>query len=156
MGFQAQDAVVALDWDLRPFVDAHGTAPEPSQAKLDAYVKSMFGIIDQLNLDPSTMTSEADIRSALIESLVKDRSAEEAEAEADKLAATVLKARIRAASKVCGGSPTMGELEKLARSAPRVFDAFTGWVQGWAMPSDPTMPDTTPSPARQNGAAPVT
>lgn len=41
MGFNAASAGASLDWDLRPYVDAHGITPEPSRKALNDAVKAI-------------------------------------------------------------------------------------------------------------------
>lgn len=41
MAFKAEDAVEPLNWDFRPYVDAHGTTPEPSDGQVEAMNKAL-------------------------------------------------------------------------------------------------------------------
>jgi hypothetical protein len=151
MGFQAADAVVALDWDLRPYVDAHGTVPEPSQAKLDAYAKAMLGVFAEMGLDLPATASEEDIEQALTRHLAEGKTITELGPEVQRMHEAIRKRRIAAASKVCGGSPTVAQITQLP---PRVREAFLGWVAGFA--ADPTLPQPATSPSlatSRNGAS---
>lgn len=40
-GFDAGKAVDPLDWSLRPYVDATGTVPEPTDTEFRAYMRTM-------------------------------------------------------------------------------------------------------------------
>lgn len=39
MGFKAQEAVSALDWDFNPWVKARGTTPEPSNREITTFIR---------------------------------------------------------------------------------------------------------------------
>lgn len=41
MGFTAASSGASLDWDLRPYVDAHGITPEPSRKALNSAVRAI-------------------------------------------------------------------------------------------------------------------
>lgn len=151
MGFEAAQAVVALDWDLRPYVEASGTIPEPSQAKLDAYATAMLGVFSEMGLDLPATASEDDIEQALTERLTQGKSLTELGPEVQRMHEAIRKRRIAAASKVCGGHPTVTQITQLP---PRVREAFLGWVAGFA--ADPTLPQsvTSGSPVlSRNGAS---
>lgn len=150
-GFTAVDAVVALDWDFHPYIEAKGTAPEPSQAKLDAYARMLMGIFAELKIDLPATASEDDIDAALAVSIGADRPMSEVVPDIEAMTVRIRKARIKAASAVCSGKPTIEQITKLP---PRVREAFLGWVAGWAS-EDPTprQPATNSSRAiSTNGA----
>lgn len=46
MGFDAKEAVPALDWDFRPYVEASGTTPEPSNQEIVRYMTRVRSIIE--------------------------------------------------------------------------------------------------------------
>lgn len=79
MGFKADDAVPALEWDFRPFVDAHGVSPEPSN-------KAIYQFNQQFR---STVDAVLRVKKALIQQEIKKlegRPPEELEAELAKWA----------------------------------------------------------------------
>jgi hypothetical protein len=144
LGFKASEAVAALVWDLRPFAELHGVAPEPSQAALDAYEDAMMATFSDSDLDLPVNSSEQDIEQALEASILarfEGQSLVEARPALRELHADIRKRRMEAASAVCGGSPTVKELEALP-ARPR--ELFLGWVASWAV--DPTQSQDVTSP----------
>ena len=142
MGFAASGAVAPLEWDLRPYIDAHGVTPEPSQAKLDAYSTTMMGLFDQFDLDLPATASERDIDAALTGAVLDGKSMSEAAPELAKLREQITKTRVKAACGVCSGKPTIEQVSKLP---PRLRESFLGWVAGWA--ADPTLSQDAMSPS---------
>jgi hypothetical protein len=136
MGFSASGAVIELAWDLRPYVDAHGVAPEPSQAKLNAYADAMAGVFGDLGLDLKPTATEAELNEAVearFAAELEGASMVDARKKIEALNELVRKRRVAASVAVCAGKPTAKQVSDLP---PRVRDAFLGWVAGWAM--DPT------------------
>ena len=152
-GFVAAEAVEELGWDFHPFVtDCRGTIPEPTQAKLDAYAKAMLSIFVDVGLEniPAS-ASEQDIDKAIAAKLGADRPLTEVTDDIEAMSARIRKTRIKAASAVCSGHPTIEQITKLP---PRIREAFLGYVAGFAM--DPTLPQPATNSSRAistNGAS---
>lgn len=150
-GFVAEGAVEPLGWNFHPYVASEGTIPEPSQVKLDAYSRAMLGIFVEMGLDLPATSSEEDIDKALMAKLGADRSLSEVAPDIEALHEKIRKARIKAASAVCSGKPTIEHITKLP---PRVREMFLGYVASWA--ADPTMPQAATRPSlatSRNGTA---
>lgn len=155
MGFDAGQAAVALEWDLRPYVQAHGTAPEPSRKALDDYATQTGGIFDDMGLELKATADEEDIEKEVrrvFSDQLEGKSLQEAKPTVDAIHEKIRRVRVEATSGICCGSPTAEEIEALP---PRIQEAFLGWVAGWAV--DPTMElATSSSPALSRNGALVT
>jgi hypothetical protein len=99
MGFEARSAGASLDWDLRPYVDAHGTIPEPSRKAL----REAGEAFEKLQALDGRETDEA--------------QRDEIEREVYDMFAIAT-----------SGRPSADELRELHESAPRVFFHFLGWL----------------------------
>lgn len=51
MGFVATEAVEELSYDFRPFVEAHGTIPEPTSKQVEAFRQAVGNTVAGLGLD---------------------------------------------------------------------------------------------------------
>jgi capsule polysaccharide export protein KpsE/RkpR len=104
-GFDAAEAVPALDWDFTKYCGktASGTITEPSQDQVRAFQASILEVAPGGNV------------AAAFRSL----DAEEAAAANEKLFIAIVK--------VCSGKPTRAQLDKLPH---RVLQAFCGWIFG--------------------------
>jgi hypothetical protein len=144
-----------LGWDFRPYgVDAYGEAPEPTVAALDAYTAAMSKAMMLLSVDLPATASEQEIGAHLLSTTFKGYTLARAEEELKSIYGEIRKTRIKATAAVCGGSPTIEEMNRLFKAAPRILEAFLGWVAGWA--ADPTLGGRATKPSRvpsKNGAS---
>jgi hypothetical protein len=140
MGFDASNAVEALDWDFAPHVQASGTVPEPSDRILRGFQAAMTRNLTDLGVDRAQLGSPQQLVAALAD--VDEKKLEKA---ADKVN--------KALADLCQGSPSLEQLEQLP---PRVRNAFMGWLTGllFGTGENPTLPSpvTSRSLATVNGA----
>lgn len=64
MAFKAETAALALDWDFRPYVKAHGTTPEPTDAqvrKMNAALRASTLAVTGDDFDPDDRAAAARI-----------------------------------------------------------------------------------------------
>lgn len=129
-GFNASTAVEALDYDFRPFVEAHGVVPEPSTDQITVYRKAIMDMFEEMipeGLDDENQKT-VDMIHKVVQFLGSDRSEEQ-----EKI--------LHVLADVCSDKPSYDELSALPY---RHQQAFAGWVSGiFLLPSMPT-PATTP------------
>lgn len=122
-GFDA-GGIKPLDYNLRPYVEASGTVPEPTRKRQADFTRRMTklanvqGMPEIEGLSPEDQQKAIRENPALIDTML-DRG-DEAEDE------------IRSAvADLCAGSPTKEQIDELP---PRVFLAFSQWIQGEMLP----------------------
>lgn len=120
--FSAKDALEPLTFDFRPYTDAQGEVPEPSDdlvaefyAGLSATLKDALGVDRTKGFD----LEQPEQVGKLFQSLT---------AEEHKLLYTAMRDLHVA---VCGGTP---DAEDVAALPYRLRQAFYGVVQGWLRP----------------------
>jgi hypothetical protein len=91
--FKAEEAVPKLEWDFRPYVDAHGVSPEPSGTALFAFQQNYNN------------TLQAYRRNAVAKAAVRDREEknlgpEEIQAEIDRWAAMTWESAIEESARL--------------------------------------------------------
>jgi hypothetical protein len=101
-GFKASEAVPELAYDFRPFVEAHGVVPEPSQPAMKQFSKAMNAVYGGRTIEE-----------------VAKLPYEEQEALGDATKPLV--------ADLCNGHPSLDELENLPF---RPLNAFVGWLMG--------------------------
>lgn len=135
MGFKAQDAVAALEWNFRPFVDASGTSPEPSDQAINRFRRRYFRVIEAIKGEGMAalqkMEESADQPVAPAVTLRDGLATMEAfltEPDADFEKLQEVTAEIsKAVAEVCSDSPNFEQIEALP-SRPRQM--FFGWIVG--------------------------
>ena len=135
MGFSAESAVEPLDYDLRPYVDAQGTVPEPTHEQVQALFKALRELVVAAGVDPGASRDE------VIQAFA-DIPEEQQKAQSD--------ATMQAIVDFCQGSPSKQEIEALPY---RPLNAFLGWLVG-QFAGELGKADTQPSRALANGAGP--
>ena len=120
-GFKATQ-VEGLDYDLRPYVDAHGTVPEPSDDLVEAFYYGLANVLKEA-LGEERLEG-VNIRNAdELAPLMADLSREDYKATRVTL--------LDLYANLCDGRPSRDELEALPY---RVRQAFYGAVQEWLRP----------------------
>ncbi len=115
-GFVADGVVEALDWDFRPYVNAHGTIPEPTDKQIAAFLSGMKAVFKEAKAD-----------------LPQDIDLEDPGMLLGAIDSLDPEVQIRAMSKVavvyaalCSDTPTEQEISKLPM---RVRTIFFNWLQ---------------------------
>lgn len=112
MAFDAGKVVEALDWDLRPYVDAHGTVPEPS----DDQIRTMNTRMRDLTLAVTGDDFDPDDRQAAMRAFGKLTAEQLEKMNEDQLDAVAV---------ITGDSPSR---DTLAETPPRVRAKFVQWL----------------------------
>jgi hypothetical protein len=131
--FEAAGVVEALDFDLRPYVDAHGTIPEPSDRQVAEFMNGMKKVVKEQQ-DHIPAGVDPNDPAQLLQAL-NDLDPE-----------TVIKLMAEMSgvyAKVCSGTPTKTQIQGLPI---RVRQIFFGWLQ-----SELLNPEAAPGAG--NGAA---
>ena len=125
MGFNAGQAVSALDYDFTDFVEgAKGTIPEPTQDELDAFMDALGEIAD-VEVPDGEKADAAEIASAVSEALSDEG-----------LLKQFWPKVLDALEPICKGTPSREQVEALpARIRLAFFDWFTSEL------TDPTKPN---------------
>lgn len=113
MGFVAAEAVDPLEFDLSPY-GPKGVIPEPSDKVLFTFQKALKSGLEGLGV---TVADNADMAD-----LTKHISALDLE-----LQAQFLEMQTTAFAGLCGGMPSLQQLQELPT---RIKNAFVGWVMG--------------------------
>jgi hypothetical protein len=74
MGFKADEAVLKLEWDFKPYVDAAGVSPEPSGTSLFVFQRNWYNTIEAMR---RTAVARAAKQDEKIRGLTPDRVKEE-------------------------------------------------------------------------------
>ena len=135
MGFDAQASVEPLDYDLKPFVDAEGTIPEPTTDHVEALFKAIREQAVAAGVTPGATREEAiEAFSKIPEDIQRQHS----------------EATLQAVIDFCQGTPSEAEIRALPF---RPLQMFTGWLVG-QFAGEAGKADTQPSRATANGASP--
>lgn len=115
-GFTAQGVVDALDYDFRPYVNAHGTTPEPTDQQISQFLKDIRDTVkgaegklpeDLPGDDPVALLNALDdLEPDIVVQLMAQMS--------------------EAYSKLCSGKPSAQEISDLPM---RVRQIFFNWLQ---------------------------
>lgn len=118
--FSLEDELDALNYDFRPYVESHGTIPEPSSAQIKALQSAMRSALkpalESLSVEADT-ANVADLIAALAEPTKADL----------KAAAKAELAIVTAISECCSGTPSVDDLQALPWRAQQMF---VGWLSG--------------------------
>jgi hypothetical protein len=144
MGFKAAEAVSQLEWDFRPYVDAHGVSPEPSGLALFAFQQNYFNTTQAFrkSVEARARAQAEELRSRTSEELADEMARwsmltwDEAIEETDKLlsgslgkqAGEELHQRLaELVAEVTGGCPSAEQIMDLPG---RVRSGYLGWFIG--------------------------
>lgn len=108
MGFTAADAVEELAWDFRPYCDAHGVTPEPSDEQIR---KMNRGLRDAVRTATGHELPEDDDK-ALVKAF---------NALSDKQLAAIEEANIAAVAAVTGDCPSLDTLRACPQRIRRAY-----------------------------------
>lgn len=138
MGFVAGDIVEPMDWDFTAFGTEtdKGTIPEPTSEEVDLFGRRYLGLLQELqqtltedeNAVPGESTDEAATR--MVEHAAKplmeriDEWAARTAVNRDDILRVNAEMR-RILADVCGGSPTLVQIELLPS---RILRLFTSWL----------------------------
>lgn len=121
-GFKAASAVDPFDYDFAPYADAKGVVPEPSDETVRGFyvglgnaLKNALGDERTAGIDLSDPAELRKLQSAMTE---------------DDMA-KMQEAMLELHASVCGGSPSLEQIEKLPY---RLKQAFYGALQRWLSP----------------------
>jgi hypothetical protein len=118
MGFKAEESVPKLEWDFRPYVDAHGVSPEPSGTALWTFNRNWTNITDAAR---RTAVSRAAAR----DQADRERSGDEARAELDKWAGLTWDEAVRETDKLMSGIYGEIDQEQLHHRLASLVDELT-------------------------------
>lgn len=119
-GFVAQGVVEALDYDFRPFVNAHGTIKEPTDQQVAAWLEDIKKLTKEME-DKLPGGITGDDPGALIQAL-DDLDTESVMSVMGDMAG--------AYSKLCSGDPSAKQILNLPM---RIRQVFFRWLQGEVM-----------------------
>ena len=138
MGFVAGDVTEPMDWDFTAFgtPEDKGTIPEPSAEDVDLFGRRYLGLLQELrqslsedeNAVPGESTDEAAQR--IVEHAAKPlmERIEEWHARTMTNREDIMRVNAemrRILADVCGGSPTLAQIELLPS---RILRLFTAWL----------------------------
>jgi hypothetical protein len=135
MGFEADKVVSALVWNFRPFVEADGTTPEPSDKAVRHFLFETQQITAELpNSDDEDFVEQ-----------IKNMREEDYDAISDRITDLV--------AELCAGSPTRDQIDALPH---RIQRQYVAWLRKEL--TDPEAPSvaTKPSLMALRGGAPTT
>lgn len=137
MGFIATEVLDVLDYDFRPHVDAQGTTPEPSNAKIRDFQRAVKKATSEVVVEQFERQERADGPTlADIQKALSDENDDEAMAILDEV--------IVAVAGVCSGSPSLAEITSLPF---RLQQHFIGYIMGKFFSGEASTSATTPPPA---------
>lgn len=108
MAFKAEGAVEALDWDFRPYVNAHGTTPEPTDEqvrKMNQALREATMAVTGKDIDPTDRVALARIFNKLTDEQLK----------------AMEDANLDAIGIVCGDNPARKQIEGLPYRYKRLY-----------------------------------
>lgn len=119
----------AVEYDLRPFADSHGTIPEPNEQKIRAFIRGIMGYVGE-DLD------EVATEEAAAEKLREEGSMKMFERMADNRPAAN-----KAVAELCSDSPSEEDVAKLPF---RVFMQFVFYLRDEVLSPEVLGGDSTP------------
>jgi hypothetical protein len=154
MGFKAADAVKALDYDFRPFVDAHGVIPEPSTDRVERFfkdlrqmaneVRSLMGVAEKVQDGEISDQDAADVVASMDDSTIANMQ----EHLIDAVAGLCGGDRDDEGNWIKDGTPTR---EQIAELPYRVLATFNAWIGGELRPEQPKPATTVSRAGRRAG-----
>jgi hypothetical protein len=139
-GFKAEGVVEALDYDFRPFVNAHGTIPEPTDKQIAGFLQGFKDMAKEAEKELPTDIDTTDPAAML--------------AALDSLDSSVVEKMMGRMSEIfaalCNGTPSA---EQIADLPMRVRSIFFNWLQTEVMspeavPGGGNVREMTPRSAR--------
>lgn len=144
MGFKAEDAVPKLEWDFRPWVDAHGVSPEPSGVALFTFQQNWFNVTQAFRrtVEARARQQAEELSHRTTEELADEMSRwamltwDEAIEETDKLLSGPLgreagdELHRRLAGLVATVTGDCPDAEQIMALPGRTRSAFLGWFMG--------------------------
>ena len=118
MGFDAGKAVTTLDWNFAPYTTAAGVTPEPSQQQVDDFLAVLRATREGLVDDQGAVDRDK------LAVMVQEMGGEQ------ELSAAVTDRVLTAAAALCSQSPSHPDLTALRETAPRVLQAYLGYLTG--------------------------
>jgi hypothetical protein len=119
MGFKATEATSKLEWDFRPYLDAHGVSPEPSGTALWTFQQNWT---NTANAARRTAVS----RAALLDKEEQKKSSDEIAAELADWAAMDWEQAVQATADMMGGLYGEVNLDELHGRLAALVDSVTG------------------------------
>jgi hypothetical protein len=119
MGFKAEEATSKLEWDFRPYLDAHGVSPEPSGTALWVFQQNWTNIS---NAARRTAVS----RAAMLDQQDKEKSKDEIAAELADWAAMDWEQAVKATGDLMSGLYGEVNLDELHGRLAAQADSVTG------------------------------
>jgi hypothetical protein len=134
VGFNAA-SVPKLDWDFSTWVpDARGITPEPSQKIVDQFTEGLMGLAGEVG-GLSALGDNAAMGQAVRDELGDiDLDSEEGQARLRQKVDELNGELFAVIADLTQGSPSRPQLEQLQAAAPRVFNAYLGWLVGTLRP----------------------
>lgn len=139
MGFDASTYIEKLDYDFRPYVNASGTTPEPTN---DQITEFQFTVRE--TAQKSEIRSEMEEETIGILGLVQSLTREEVAEHWDDLN--------HAIAKLTSGRPSFEELTELQSKSFRHHRAYIGWLMGEIVDPEESSAVISRSRAAKNGA----
>jgi hypothetical protein len=126
-GFQAEHIVEPLDYDFRPYVQAHGTIPEPTDKQIAAFLRGLKEVVDVVQADLPDDVSADDPAAVLkaMDNLDPEKTIEQMGKMADVYAG------------LCSGTPTAEQISALPM---RIRSIFFNWLQSEVMSPEAATP----------------
>lgn len=118
--FNIADELEDLTYDFRPYVDAHGVVPEPTETMIKNFRKAMRKNIGD-HLEKIATEEDPKKKQELVKAAVQDGSI--SEESMDKK----IDAMYAAVARVCQNEPSYDQIKGLPWRGQRVF---VGWVIG--------------------------
>jgi hypothetical protein len=115
--FVLADELDEINYDFRPYVDASGTVPEPSDKQIEKFREVLLSIFEPILSKNGGSFDKANIAEA-VSQLSEEEMKESAKAQ-DKL--------LHAIASLCSNQPSFAEIKKLPWRGQR---KFMGWVFG--------------------------
>lgn len=132
MGFKADKVVKKLEWDFRPFLDEHGTTPEPTDDQVIELQEQQRANLESLGVEVTDEKSIVEAMAKLTDAQMRD----------------IMASTITAVAKCASQDPS----EEVLRELPfRIKQAYFGWFMGELFDPESVAGVTKPSP----GARPV-
>jgi hypothetical protein len=115
-GFVAQGVVEALDYDFRPYVEAHGTIKEPTDRQIAEFLEGVKEVIKSVQ-SGMPQDVDGDDPVALLRAM-NDLDVEQVPQLMEKMAAVY--------AALCSGHPTAKQIAALPM---RIRQVFFNWLQ---------------------------
>lgn len=115
--FDVEDELDVIHYNFKPYVDAEGEIPEPSDTEIENFRKTMLKLFNPVVSKAGGNLTEENLRE--IATKLNDSELEETSHIQDKL--------LRAIAKLCSNQPSYVQLKKLPWRGQK---KFIGWIMG--------------------------